>query len=194
MEWSKNTITKAELEKKQREFMEQAMRMAKRSVTDNAEEKVLSFSGTELTEEKATIPDIKEEESVSEEIVHNTADELAEISEEAEDKEEENFFGETAEPVPEENTVYEGESYGVFDKDELTSAIERGEITGEGLRQAAEILAEMTNKTELMKKLLEEQEEQQKTAENGADYGLNSFIDRHNNNCRGCEDGKDSAS
>lgn len=180
MEWSKNTISKSELEKKQREFMEEAMRMAKRSAVSPIEEKADPIE--EKKEEKIS-------EEVFDEVIEETVEEaLEEIVEEV--SEEEHFFEEPAEPVLEDIPVFEGESYGVFDKDELTCAIERGEITGEGLRQAAEILAEMTQKTEFMKKLLEEQEE--KTAENGSDYGLNGFIDRHNNNCRGEEDGKNS--
>lgn len=193
MEWSKNTISKAELEKKQHEFMEQAMRMAKKSAIAPTEEKTPSFSEAGLIEEK-TEELAEKEERISEEVLDDGMEEaveeaLEEVLEEA--SSEEHFFEESAEPVPEDISVPEGESYGVFDKDELTSAIERGEITGEGLRQAAEILAEMTQKTEFMKKLLEEQEE--KTAENGKDYGLNSFVDRHNNSCRGYEDGKNSA-
>lgn len=184
MEWSKSNISKAELEKKQREFMEQALRMAQKSASTVSEE---------LIPPKATAEVLKEEEQVlvteeKEEIVEDNMEKsLTEMTEEVSDAIQTDFFKEPVLAVTEEEAVPAEENYGVFDAEELTGAIERGEITGDGLRQAAEILAEMTNKTEMMKKLLEEQEE--KTAENGGDYGLNSFIDRHNNSCRGCEDG-----
>ena len=40
MEWSKSTITGRELEKKQREFIEQAMRMAKKAAPANEPDSV----------------------------------------------------------------------------------------------------------------------------------------------------------
>lgn len=186
MEWSKNTISKAELEKKQREFMEQAMRMAKRSSVGITEEKPVDSFKAEIIEENPKEAAPKEE--ITAEIIKESLEETVE------EVLEEPFFEKPVEPVPEDTAAPEEQSYGVFDKEELTSAIERGEITGEGLRQAAEILSEMTNKTEYMKKLIEEQKEEEKIAESGEEYGLNDFINRHNNSCRGCEDGKDSAS
>ena len=165
-------MTSSELEKKQREFMEQAMQMAKKST--------VTEEPTYIPQEETAKPTEEQEIMAIDEEPATLADEEPELA----PKEEKNFFGEeAAEPAPEEDTAT---SYGVFDAEELTGAIESGELTGEGLRQAAEILAEMTSKTEFMKKLLEEQEEKNsKSAQNGEDYGLNSFINRHNNQEQG---------
>lgn len=212
MEWSKSAISKAELEKKQREFMEQAMKMAKKAgQAAEIRSTEPEIKADELPHEDIhiDIPDVPEqvmaeEEDVitHEELIEEIREKLEEISEpesddsvKAEetacaedipcDAEESDFFGESADSADDEAT------FGVFDAEELTKAIESGEISGEGLKQAQEILAEMTAKTEAMRKLLSEQEdESRERVHNSGDIGLNSYIDRHNNNCRGCSGGK----
>ena len=171
MEWSKTTISRAELEKKQREYIEAAMDMARKA--ENRAEAA-------KPEESA----LKEE--IVEEIVEKT-DDLTDLLDEIKEK-----SGETAEP-PEEILKDEekNEQFGVFSTEELVDAIENGEVSGEGLRQAAEILEEMTRKTETMRKLVDEQETEDDIFDSGEDYGLNGFVNRHNNNCRGCRNESD---
>ncbi len=177
MEWSKSTISKAELEKKQREYIEAAINMAKRA-GNSAQEDVTE------TEIKAEIV----EEIVDE--IDDLTGTLEEIAEKADEKDEDHE--ETAEETEEigdikELTEEKDENFGVFNADELVTAIENGEVSGEGLRQAAEILEEMTRKTETMRKLVEEQENKDEDISgSGENYGLNGFINRHNSNCRGC--------
>ena len=155
MEWSKNTISKAELDKKQREYIEAAMKMAEKAGNKSATKAEI----VEEIEEKA-----EEEEEISEEMA---------TEEICNDKKEE--------------TEEKDDRFGVFNADELVAAIENGEVSGEGLKQAAEILEEMTRKTETMRKLVEEQEnEEEDIIDSGEEYGLNGFINRHNSNCRGC--------
>ncbi|MBQ7834528.1 MAG: hypothetical protein IJ385_01980 [Ruminiclostridium sp.] len=192
MEWSKSAMSKAELEKKQREFMEQAVRMAKKAGQgeEKKAEAAVAAPDVELPAETTAqeVEIIEEIEEAAEEIVEElaevfTAEDIAvepPVAEEEKPAEEE--------PVREEHA--EETSYGVFDADELARAIEKGEVSGEGLRQAAEMLAEMTRKTEEMKKLIKEQEKKSEKHVSGGDIGLNSYIDRHNKGCRGCSDGK----
>ncbi len=192
MEWSKSTISKSELEKKQREFMEQAVKMAQKAGY-HAEEKEIPV----VEHTPGPVVEEPEAEAVTEEIrvaVEEIAEAVEEITEKAEEltgeiTEEPDFFGEPAPDVPEE----EEPTFGVFDAEELSKAIESGEISGEGLKQAAEILEEMKNKTDMMKRLIAEQEAE-KASHNGGDYGLNSYIDRHNTNCQGCGHGKNHSS
>lgn len=178
MEWSKSTISKAELEKKQREYIEAAIKMAKKA------------GNAALGEETAPKPVTKAE--IVEEIVEEIDDltgVLEEIGEKAEETAEETV--EAVEEIAEEaedncDKDDKDEKYGVFNADELVTAIENGEVSGEGLKQAAEILEEMTRKTETMRKLVEEQENEEEIFDSGESYGLNGFINRHNSNCRGC--------
>ena len=174
MEWSKSTISKAELEKKQREYMEAAMNMAKKAGNTkqkNPETEVKERIVEEIVEE---IDDLTE-----------TIEEIAEKAEEKQEKKEE-INEEPVDIIPEieEKTDDTDEKFGVFSAEELVTAIENGEVSGEGLKQAAEILEEMTRKTDVMRKLVEEQENEEDFAD-GGDYGLNGFVNRHNSNCRG---------
>lgn len=173
MEWSKSTISKAELEKKQREYIEAAMKMAKKA--GNTAQEIRN------TPEPVTKAEIVEE--IVEE-VDDLSGLMAEIKEKAEEKTyEESVDEEKSNEIIEEND----EKFGVFNAEELVTAIENGEVSGEGLKQAAEILEEMTRKTETMRKLVEEQEnEEEDIIDSGEEYGLNGFINRHNSNCRGC--------
>lgn len=181
MEWSKSTISKAELERKQREYMEAALNMAKRA-------------GNGVQTVRAE-PESAAKEEIVEEIVEET-DDLSGLIEEIKEKSEEKTEELTEEIAEAEEAAEEviekaedkDEKFGVFNADELVTAIEKGEVSGEGLKQAAEILEEMTRKTEAMRKLVEEQEDEEEICDSGEDYGLNSFINRHNSNCRGCRD------
>ena len=116
---------------------------------------------------------------------------IGEIKEKAEEEEEisEEMATEEICNDKKEETEEKDDRFGVFNADELVAAIENGEVSGEGLKQAAEILEEMTRKTETMRKLVEEQEkekEEEDIIDSGEEYGLNGFINRHNSNCRGC--------
>lgn len=176
MEWSKTTISRAELEKKQHEYMEAAINMAKKAEKKTPED---------FTEQLPTKEEIVDKIVEKTDDLTDMLDEIKKSAEEAAEKE-----GEEAEATETDNTADEcieekNVQFGVFDAEELVNAIESGEVSGEGLKQAAEILEEMTRKTETMRKLVEEQENDAEPSD-GEDYGLNSFINRHNSNCRGC--------
>ena len=176
MEWSKSTISKAELEKKQREYIEAAMKMAKKA--GNTAQEIRN------TPEPVTKAEIAKE--IVEE-VDDLSGLMAEIKEKAEEKTSEESVDEEKSIEKNETTEENDDKFGVFNAEELVTAIENGEVSGEGLKQAAEILEEMTRKTETMRKLVEEQEnEEEDIIDSGEEYGLNGFINRHNSNCRGC--------
>ena len=151
MEWSKSAMSKAELEKKQREFMEQAVRMAKKAGHGAEKNEMAEVS---VPEPEIELP-AEEIEDTAEEAAEEIAESAEELAEETEEITEElsEVFTEEAEDIAEEPPVFaesgsvkeehaEETSYGVFDADELARAIEKGEVSGEGLRQAAEMLAE----------------------------------------------------
>lgn len=198
MEWNKTAMTKTELEKKQREFIEEAMRMAKKA-GHNPEKSTPVIE----QEEEAEVweEEIEAEISVEEDVMCENDVECDSLEQPAllpSDEASEELTVEEEPPAVEEweeekQENEEETTYGVFDADELIDAIENGEITGDGLKQAAEILREMTEKTKTMKKLLEEQESRiasEKKSNDGSQIGLNSYIDRHNTGCRGCRNGK----
>lgn len=191
MEWSKSSISNKELEKKQREFMEQAIKMAERAGRTTA-------AAPKKSEAEPKLPAVYEPESESEVfegITEELTEELSELSEEENDDLgviplDEEMAAE--EPQAAEEAPKKPQNFGVFDTEQLMKAIENGEVSGDGLKQAAEILEEMSSKTAAMKKLLEEQEGRyasEEKAKSGTDYGLNGYIDRHNNRCRGCSNG-----
>jgi len=163
-------MSRAELEKKQQEYMEAAMSMAKKA--GNA------------APSAAPPPVIKEE--LVEEIVE-AVDDLSGVLEEIKEKAEEKAAaGDTVQETAEETEKQqENDKFGVFSTEELVTAIENGDVSSEGLKQATEILEEMTRKTEAMRRLVEEQESEDEFAD-GGDYGLNGFVNRHNSHCRGC--------
>lgn len=196
MEWNKTEMTKAELEKKQREFIEEAMRMAKkggipRPVTEEAPDEAVPeeiFLQEPAAEDEMCENDVECEDVPSEQPSVLPLDEASEELSEDNDAYVERESEEIHSHRNEEETTY-----GVFDADELMGAIESGEITGDGLKQAAEMLREMTERTKAMKKLLEEQESRiatDKKSDDGSQFGLNSCVDRHNTGCRGCRNGK----
>lgn len=188
-------MNSAEFERKQREFMEQAVKMAERAGKGRIHEPVKE-------EPKAEMPRKEDVFDKAEELFDEVTEELSKAVNSIEEEDfgvirEELKEEKTAEPYIEETEEKEEISFGVFDKDELIKAIESGEVSEDSLKQASEILEEMNSKTEAMKKLLEEQEcryGKKKNASNGGDYGLNGYIDRHNNSCRGCSDGNGNSS
>ncbi len=187
MEWIKNTISKAELEKKQREYMEAAMNMAKRAgnAAQNVNAAPEPVTKAEIVEE--IVEEIDDLTGVIEEIREKAEEAVEETAEETE-----RITGEITEEI--EDKDGKDEKFGVFNTDELVTAIENGEVSSEGLKQAAEILEEMTRKTETMRKLVEEQENDEDIFDSGENYGLNGFINRHNSNCRGCGNESDAQS
>lgn len=178
MEWSKTNISKAELERKQREYIDAAISMAKRA-ENNRNEELRPVTKSEIVER--IVDEVDDLTEMLEEISDN-ADEAALITEEAAEE----IVEEAAEEAVEEFAEEKNEQFGVFNAEELADAIENGEVSGEGLRQAAEILEEMTRKTETMRKLIEEQESEDDFSGSGEDYGLNGFVNKHNINCRRC--------
>ena len=215
MEWKKDSISASELERKQQEYIREAMEMLKRAKPfaenkpDKEEEKAIKADISlpteendksaeeisestdetaeiiddisEMAEEAAesiddiseaaeeigetaeeiseSIDDISEAaeeigetaEEISESIddISEMAEEAAEISEEipetiAEDSEEEDT-------APKEETEETGGNYGVYSAKELIN----GAGEDEGLKSAAEMLAELKSKTEIMRSLAE---------------------------------------
>lgn len=145
MEWKKENISTSELEKRQKEYMNEALAMMKKSSSPDP-----------LPEPKPA------EQQPDEQKPDDRSDAAAQFTEEASDK--------LSEPtdvqkkidvnVPDEQTSDEqkrdeqitddsGDKYGVYTAEEIINS----EYSGEGLRKAAEILEEMTRSTEMMKKL-----------------------------------------
>lgn len=87
------------------------------------------------------------------------------------------------EPEPIEQTE---KKFGVFDVGELIEAVKKGEMDGEKLREASEILEEMSGKTEEMQKLAR----QPSQTEACEPTSLNQSVRRHNGgNCPRCGQG-----
>ena len=160
MDWKKEQISAAELERRQKEYMNAAMSMVKRSHT-------VEVITAKPPEPEPHEPEPEEaaaaQESVPEKPGKADTPEKAEKSEEAEKPEEpadaapetaEEKAPEIDEPVPDEEPQKDPGSgkdpnYGVYTAEELLS----GEAEGAGLKKAAEILEEMTRSTEMMRKL-----------------------------------------
>ncbi len=151
MEWKKEKISSAELEKRQKEYMNEALAMMKRGsvgtppvtppVTSpvTAEEETRyepeapepAPTAVELPEKQPTAQQPDKPEEVPAEIPEETP---SEVSSEA--------------PEQPEESGNDGK-YGVYTADELMN----GEYKGDGLKKAAEILEEMTRSTEMMRKI-----------------------------------------
>lgn len=195
MEWKKDSISASELERKQQEYIREAMEMLKRAKPSEEnkpgkeEEKAVEANiplpmeeAAENTEKAAeSIDDISERleenaesaeraakiaEEIPEAITESSQSEdtapeeetkesaesserAAEIAEEipetiAEDSEEEDT-------APKEETEETGGKYGVYSAEELIN----GAGEDEGLKSAAEMLAELKSKTEIMRSLAE---------------------------------------
>lgn len=207
MEWRKSTLSGAELERKRKEYIEAAMKMSDRA--QPASESLRA----EHPEEKAALPPFPAAPTGEETAPKKEAEEIAfsepEIppSEEPAPKKEaaEIAFAEPEIPPaaeaekPEESSppellhepepIEEAEErqFGVFDVDELIEAVRKGEVDGEKLREASEILEEMSGKTEEMQKLAGQPN---RTEELREPPGLNQSVRRHNGgSCPRCGQG-----
>lgn len=177
MDWKKETMSAAELEKRQAEYMNAAISMMKRSSPSAAPSAVpsappaageagrnggLSGAAVPSAESEPVKGEAKEPTVKAEPEAAPVTPEPAEASEHDREPvpDEEPKPKETKEAVPEE-APETGEKadesgnndpdtkYGVYTADEIIS----GEYRDDGLRKAAEILEEMTRNTEMMKKL-----------------------------------------
>lgn len=185
MEWRKSTLSGAELERKRKEYIEAAMKMSDRA--QPASEPLRA----EHPEEKAALPPFPAAPTGEETAPKKEAEEIAfaepEIPPAAEtEKPEESSPPELLhEPEPIEEA--EERQFGVFDVDELIEAVRKGEVDGEKLREASEILEEMSGKTEEMQKLAGQPN---RTEELREPPGLNQSVRRHNGgSCPRCGQG-----
>ena len=180
MEWKKDSISASELERKQQEYIREAMEMLKRAKPsvankpDKEEEKAIEADISETTEENdksaeeisesadetaESIDDISEAaEEVAESIddISEMAEEIGESTEKTEEIAEEipeeiTESSQSEDTAPEEETEENGGNYGVYSAEELIN----GAGEDEGLKSAAEMLAELKSKTEIMRSLVE---------------------------------------
>lgn len=184
MEWSRSNISAEELERRQREYIEAAMNMAKKAMPATEEVHIVQPAPEPAEEpEKAPEPEIipesePEPEPQTEPMPQAEPEpELPEPEPPAPAKESE---PEEKEECDETCDDEEKTKFGVFGKEELLEAVESGTVSDEGLKRAAEILAEMSSKTETMRKILEQSEEkcEKKSAEQP--QTLNGYVNRHN--------------
>lgn len=134
MEWKKENISASELERRQKEYMNEALSMMKKSgsphsLPEKLPEPVTPAGSIRLTEE--------------------ASDKLSEANVDQPDEQEPEKQQPIEKPATEQPTDDNDDKYGVYTADEVLS----GEYSGEGLKKAAEILEEMTRSTEMMKKL-----------------------------------------
>ncbi len=129
MEWKKEKIGAAELERRQREYMNAAMSMVKRSAPAPAPEPV---------------PEPEPEQTPVPEPVPETVPEPEPVPDEKPDEE--------PADVPEKETETGNDKYGVYTADELLGDAPKDD----GMKKAAEILEEMTRNAEMMRKLANE--------------------------------------
>ena len=168
MDWKKETISAAELEKRQKEYMSAAMSMMKRSSPERVPERQQK-PVPQPEPAPQTEPEIKQGQEPEEKAPAEAPEPKEKASADAPDPEEkapaeapepkEKAPADTPEPEakPEPEPAAGTEtadggndtSYGVYTADELLN----GEYHGDGLKKAAEILEEMTRNTEMMKKL-----------------------------------------
>ena len=153
MEWKKEQLSTAELERRRQEYLRAAMSMMKRSQPpEQKNEAVERAPETDITvsassdENRMIVPesggiDLPEQ---NEEKNEEKYEEIHEENEETEETSEEK----------QENEASADDKYGVYTADELMS----GEYSGDGLKKAAEILEEMTKTAEMMKKIANEEE------------------------------------
>lgn len=198
MEWKKSTLSGAELERKRKEYIEAAMKMS-----DRAQPASDPPFRTEKAEDEAAPPPIPEVSPSEESVLKKEAEEIvfaepeappsgepapkeeAEETAPAEQEKPEVLFQPELlhEPEPIEETE---KKFGVFDVDELIEAVKKGEVDGEKLREASEILEEMSGKTEEMQKLAG----QPSRTEPCEPASLNQSVRRHNSgSCPHCGQG-----
>lgn len=185
MEWSRSNISAEELERRQREYIEAAMSMAKKAMP--APEPVhIVQPAPEPAEEPEKMPEAELMEAEPEAMPQTET--VPEPQPEPEPKPpEEQIPAPLKEPGPEEKAEAceaceddEKTKFGVFGKEELLEAAENGTVSGEGLKRAAEILAEMSSKTETMRKILEQSEEKCEKKPSEQPQTLNGYVNRHN--------------
>ncbi len=165
MEWSRSNITAEEMERRQREYIEAAMNMAKKAARTG-------FS------EPPVQPTAPQAEPKAEEQAAEIAGEAPQAEPKAEEQAAE-IAEEEPQPEPKAERDEEKTTFGVFDKEELLTAAENGTVSGEGLKRAAEILAEMSDKTEEMRRVYGQMnEEREKPA--SQPQSLNGYVNRHN--------------
>ena len=171
MEWKKENTNSEELDRRQKEYIDAAIRMMKRAENMKnescaaAEEK---SAAEDISEAKEEIPEAtysapeaivsdKEEKCEEQEAVADSSEETTEAEEAAEEiigYDEE--AAETAEAVTEENEreISEEEDtegdYGVYTAEEI--------LSGEGFKNAEKIIDEIKQQKNAMKKMTEEQE------------------------------------
>ena len=143
MEWKKENIIASELEKRQKEYLNEALSMMKKSGMPTPEAKTQNTAAPEPA--PSELPETKTELGEPVKLTEEASDKLSEA-----DTPEESAT-DTPEPAasPDEPTDDSDDKYGVYTADEIIN----GEYSGEGLKKAAEILEEMTRNTEMMKKL-----------------------------------------
>lgn len=183
MEWSRSNISAEELERRQREYIEAAMNMAKKAMPSP---KTVHISQPEPVpaEESKTAPEPEINPAPEPEIAPRAETEPGpqpELPEEQPpDSEKEPESGECEDCAEECEADEEKTKFGVFGKEELLEAAEKGTVSGEGLKRAAEILAEMSSKTETMRQILEQSEEKCEKNPSEQPQTLNSYVNRHN--------------
>ena len=158
MEWKKEKISAAELERSRKEYMNAAMNMMKRSDTS-----ARTGAPAESTEPAPAV-EITQPAEITQAVEVTQAVDITppEVTEPAEEPPETPKIPEAAPaaegpsgPVPEEECKQaeelsgEGDSYGVYTAEELLKA----DRSDDGLKKAAEILEEMTRNTAIMKRL-----------------------------------------
>ena len=179
MEWSRSNISAEELERRQREYIEAAMSMAK---------KAMPAPETVHIVQPAPEPAEEAEKAPETELMEAEPEAMPQTETEPEPQPEQQIPAPLKEPEPEEKAEAcetcedDGEKtkFGVFGKEELLEAAENGTVSGEGLKRAAEILAEMSSKTETMRKILEQSEEKCEKKPSEQPQTLNGYVNRHN--------------
>ena len=156
MDWKKETISPAEFERREREYISAAVAMMKRSTTPADDEKAEKLPPADVNTEENPVEDVSEEKN----------EDKSEGAEENKDKDDstetdtEDSPKDIAEDAAEENPDKAGPTaespgeFGVYTAGELTDP----ESGNEGLKKAAEILEEMTKNTAIMRKLVENSE------------------------------------
>ena len=172
MDWKKETLDPAELERRQREYARAAMSMMKKSAP-------VSKSAFGSVPEPEKIPEQEPEKIPEQEPKKMPEPEPEKLPEQEPEKipEPESEQEPRQEEKPAEQPEQwhdDGGNYGVYTADEITS----GEYKDEGLKKAAEILEEMTRSTEMMKKLA-----------HGDDEGADDTTDFPDFTCETDEDG-----
>lgn len=179
MDWKKETISASELEKRQKEYMNAAMSMMKRSSV--RAETVPAAPSEPVKEAEPPAPVIAEAVEQVQETVQEAS--ASPDTESIDVRQAEDPAAAGIEPLPDEEPPAEHSDisaeeeapadagtagnadesggdvsetkYGVYTADEIKS----GEYRDDGLRKAAEILEEMTRNTEMMKRLAEGEED-----------------------------------